>query len=105
MAVMVLVVSLLTIRQTNSVALSARAMNFALPPGSTVSPVGCFVILGGLPSSTGSILVEGLLVDSGTNSSVPFVIFSLIMLTSSPPSVSIQIPHSKSPVLVVLPER
>ena len=32
-------------RHTNDAAFSARAINTALPPSSTVSPVGCFVIL------------------------------------------------------------
>ena len=48
MAGMVLVVSALTIRQTKLSALSARATNWAVPPASTVSPVGFLVITGGL---------------------------------------------------------
>ena len=40
-----MVVSGLTMRHTNDAAFSARAINTALPPSSTVSPVGCLVIL------------------------------------------------------------
>ena len=47
-----MVVSALTIRHTKLSALLARATNWAVPPASTVSPVGFLVITGGLLVST-----------------------------------------------------
>ena len=44
---MVVAVSGLTRRQMISLALSARAMNTALSPSVTVSPVGCLVMVTG----------------------------------------------------------